>query len=168
MVSNGQTKLPARSHLNDYAADELMKQLHSELQVLRRRRSEVKCDIRNLDTIVRGLSECIEWGLEVRPSRSEITSPTDWEAAYGTINAIQSASSVQVELVGSSKCAKSDLTRACRIALMESQGTASLEEIYSRIRRRGSFSFAGIEYPLVAIARILDILAGEARTRNHD
>jgi hypothetical protein len=59
-----------------------------------------------------------------------------------------------------------ELVRACRIALMETREVASPEQIYSRIVRRASFSFEGIEHPFVAIAEALGILAEEARDQN--
>jgi hypothetical protein len=141
--------------------------MHGELQVLLRRRAEVKRNIHNLNKTVRGLSECIgETGLRVRPSRSQVRSSTDVKTVPDAIATTQFPSSVQVKVVDRSNRTEFELRRACRIALMESQETASLEEVYSRIVRRESFSFAGVEYPLVAIARIVNILAEEARNRD--
>jgi hypothetical protein len=155
------------SHWNDSSVNELMKRMHAKLQALLRRRAEVKRDIRNLNKTIRGLSECIgRTGLGMRHSRSQIRSSTDVEAVPDTTKTTQSSSSIQLEGVDSSNRAEFELRRACRIALMESQETASLEEVYSRIVRRESFSFAGVEYPLVAIARIVNILAEEARNRD--
>lgn len=46
---------------------------------------------------------------------------------------------------------RSELERACRIALMESNGAVSVEAIYDRINRRGSFTFARYKHPFRAI-----------------
>jgi len=46
---------------------------------------------------------------------------------------------------------RSELARACRIALMETSEPVSVEGIYDRIRRRGSFTFAGYKHPFRAI-----------------
>ncbi|HZQ20908.1 MAG TPA: hypothetical protein VFA90_19620 [Terriglobales bacterium] len=54
----------------------------------------------------------------------------------------------------------SELSRACRIALMELGGTATAEELYAAIMRRGSFSFSLLkENPTAAIARALNAMA---------
>lgn len=56
------------------------------------------------------------------------------------------------------------LERACRIALMEAEGPASVETIYDRIVRRGSLLFFGYKRPLRAIATAMSALVkrGEA------
>lgn len=46
---------------------------------------------------------------------------------------------------------RSELARACRIALMETSEPVAVETIYDRIERRGSFSFAGYKRPFRAI-----------------
>jgi hypothetical protein len=46
---------------------------------------------------------------------------------------------------------RSKLERACLIALMETSESVSVETIYDRIERRGSFSFAGYKQPFRAI-----------------
>jgi len=57
------------------------------------------------------------------------------------------------------------LSRACRIALMEAGGAASLAEIRARIVRRGSFSFADSALANTAMLRTLHAMsdAGEIR-----
>jgi hypothetical protein len=46
---------------------------------------------------------------------------------------------------------RSELARACRIALMETSEPASVEAIYDRIQRRGSFTFARYKHPFRSI-----------------
>jgi hypothetical protein len=57
------------------------------------------------------------------------------------------------------------LERACRIALMEVAGSASIEEIYGRIVRRGSFSFTNLKHAKPPLAEVLHAMtcAGEVR-----
>lgn len=81
-------------------------------------------------------------------------------------NTTPTDSGTQRETVGPYIPVTSELTRACRIALLESQELASPEEIHARILRRASFSFVGIERPLAAIARALEILAEEGPNQN--
>jgi hypothetical protein len=57
----------------------------------------------------------------------------------------------------------SELARACRIALIETNEPASVETIYDRIQRRGSFSFAGYKHPFRAI-----VLAMSAMVKQGD
>lgn len=58
-----------------------------------------------------------------------------------------------------------ELRRACRIALMETTAAVSDEEIYSRIVRRGSFSFIGVESAARAIYEELSALVEQGEIR---
>jgi hypothetical protein len=51
---------------------------------------------------------------------------------------------------------KSELERACRIALMEATEPMSLETIYDRIQRRGSYTFAEYRHPFRAMVLALN------------
>lgn len=68
-------------------------------------------------------------------------------------------------LPGWSRKMLASLTRACRIALMEAEGAASLFEIRRRILRRGSFFFADSTSADAAIVRALRAMddSGEVR-----
>jgi len=59
---------------------------------------------------------------------------------------------------------RSKLGRACLIALMEANEPASVETIYDRIERRGSFTFAGYKHPFRAIVLAISAMVkqGEA------
>jgi hypothetical protein len=57
----------------------------------------------------------------------------------------------------------SELARACRIALIETNELVPVETIYDRIQRRGSFSFAGYKHPFRAI-----VLAMSAMVKQGD
>lgn len=63
---------------------------------------------------------------------------------------------------------RSKLERACRIALMETQEPVSVETIYDRIERRGSFTFAGYKHPFRAIMLAMGAMVrqGEASLYN--
>jgi len=52
-----------------------------------------------------------------------------------------------------------ELRRACRIALMETDNSVSNEEVHARIVRRGSFFFADAESPAFMIAEQLSAMA---------
>jgi len=58
------------------------------------------------------------------------------------------------------------LSRACRIALMEAEEAASLDEIRSRIDRRGSFTFSDSGFAEVAIGRTLSIMRDNGEIRD--
>jgi hypothetical protein len=64
----------------------------------------------------------------------------------------------------SARPVRSELARACRIAMMEMNEPASAETIYDRIGRRGSFTFAGYKRPLRAIGLAMGAMVkrGEA------
>ena len=59
---------------------------------------------------------------------------------------------------------RSQLERACRIALMETEQPASVESIYDRIVRRDSLQFFGYKRPFQVIASAMSTLVkrGEA------
>ena len=59
---------------------------------------------------------------------------------------------------------RSELARACRIALMEATESVSVETIYDRIERRESFSFVGYKHPFRAIVLAMSAMVkrGEA------
>jgi hypothetical protein len=60
--------------------------------------------------------------------------------------------------------ARAELERACRIALLETEGPVSVEVIHERIVRRGSVMFFGYKRPFRAISRAMCALVrqGEA------
>jgi hypothetical protein len=65
--------------------------------------------------------------------------------------------------------ARRELERACRIALLEAAEAVSAENVYDRIQKRGSLTFAGYKRPLRAIALAMNALvkrgeAGEVET----
>jgi hypothetical protein len=59
---------------------------------------------------------------------------------------------------------RSELARACRIALMEANGSVSVETIYDRVEKRESFSFVSDKHPFRAIVLAMSAMVkrGEA------
>jgi hypothetical protein len=57
------------------------------------------------------------------------------------------------------------LSRACRIALMEAGNPASLDEIRSRIDRRGSFAFPDSDSVAATMTRTLSVMADSGEVR---
>ncbi len=57
--------------------------------------------------------------------------------------------------------AKSRMRRACRIALLETDEPATVDEIYSRIAQRESFSFANAYQATAAIRQTLNLMTAQ-------
>ncbi len=57
---------------------------------------------------------------------------------------------------------KSKLRRACRIALMEDDHFQNSAQVYERIQKRGSMSFAGYDNPLQALAIELQAMVADS------
>jgi hypothetical protein len=57
------------------------------------------------------------------------------------------------------------MQRACRIALMEAFGPASLQELYERIQRRESCDFVGCSDPLAWLRSALAVLEAEGEVQ---
>jgi hypothetical protein len=57
------------------------------------------------------------------------------------------------------------IQRACRIALMEACGPASLDELYERIQRRESCDFVGCSDPLAWLGSALAVLEAEGEAQ---
>jgi hypothetical protein len=66
---------------------------------------------------------------------------------------------------GKSNRVSLSLLRACRIALMETETAASLDEIYKRILRRGSFSFHDEQRASSTLLRVLYVMAHDGEVR---
>jgi hypothetical protein len=116
---------------------ETVKRVNAKAVDLLSRQAEINRRIRYLRQVMRGLQD-----LTTRPSFNR-----------GTM-AVQSPRVTQGARVHSAD----GLTRACRIALMEVAGAASLEEIRARIIRRGSFSFTDLELASAAMVRTLNAM----------
>jgi hypothetical protein len=131
--------------------------MQAELHNLVARRQELTQRIRTVHRVVRGLREIAR---ERVPNSAYSRRPAH-DARLTGRGDLGQPSSVRDK----SDELNSELQRACRIALMEAEAAASLEEIYERIVRRGSFSFNGMESPGPALELMLKAMAetGEIR-----
>ena len=126
---------------------EVVKLAQMELQGLLTRQEEITRLIRNLRLVV--------GGLEAVPGQPVFDGATTRRFAG------KSSSHER----GRSSRAHSSLRRACRIALMEAEGTASPKEIYCRVVRRGSFSFANSDFSIPEIVQALIAMTYDGEVR---
>jgi hypothetical protein len=122
---------------------EVVKVAQTELRQLLARREEVTWRIRNLRQVVDGLKTFAD---QPAPARN-----TAGHLASRPCSLLQSNPN-QPHL---------SLRRACRIALMEGEGTTSALEIYSRIARRGSLSFVNSEFAVSSIVGMLNSMTDD-------
>ncbi len=125
---------------------EVMKLTQAELRDLLARREEIAWRIRHLRQVADGV--------ESVPSQPAFDRTTSERFAGRSLPQVRR---------GSNR-AQLRLTRACRIALMEER-TASPKEIYCRIVRRGSFSFANSEFAIPAIVGVLNAMTDDGEVR---
>jgi hypothetical protein len=153
---------------SESAIGETVKQVTAQARDLLSRRSEINRRIRHLHQVMKGLRDL---ATEATCNGSEETPPAGarsrkWLDENRTSRA-RAFSDSRTHARSRSKNQIEELTRACRIALMEGEGTASTDEIRWRIIRRGSFSFADSElaHAQVAILRTLQAMSncGEVR-----
>lgn len=152
------------------SATEVIYVVMAELRELRASYREVTKRIRILRSVVQALRE-----LGISPA-AEATSSTD-PASQSELNESCPNRNVVCGLlrratVGQRRtvCIENpELRRACRIALIETTTAISLEEVYERIVRRGSFNFPTRDFAIRSIAQQLEDMAehGEIRAVNH-
>lgn len=124
---------------------ETVKRVNAKALDLLNRQTEINRRIRYLRQVMRGLQD-----LKGRPA---LNRPTTSVQSVGPVAPVR-------------RNHRADgLTRACRIALMEVAGAASLEEIRSRIIRRGSFSFADFGFANAAMIRTLNTMTDNGEIR---
>jgi len=140
----------------------LVTQLQTELHSLVIRNEELGRRIRSIRWVMRGLQELASTPTVGNLRALPHPSPADRTMA-GRSSRHRSSGSPR-----KSNQASVSLERACRIALMETETAASLDEIYARIVRRGSFPFLNIEGAIPALVRVLRVMAqdGEVRAFN--
>jgi hypothetical protein len=142
--------------------------LHRELYRLAEHDCAIRGRIRSLHRVLHGLQEgvgqLITGDLHAEVRRSALRqSPTEPGASESVAVGGSDLRTGQ-EAHGQASRSHCRLRRACRIALMEVDEAASAEEIYSRIVRRGAFSFNNLEYAIVAIVRTLNVMAKDGET----
>jgi hypothetical protein len=122
---------------------EVVKVAQTELRQLLARREEVTWRIRNLRQVVDGLKTFADQPASARNTAGHL------------------ASRPCSLLRSNPNQPRLSLLRACRIALMEGEGTASGLEIYSRIARRGSLSFVNSELAVSSIVGMLNAMTDD-------
>ena len=129
-------------------------------------RRSINCIVVIVVLLQRELDELLQQkaGLKIRMRslRRRLSSLRD-EASHRTFKMRKyrrSQKTARRAQVGKLRQELAELRRACRIVFLELGGTATPDELYSAINRRGSFSFGRIkEKPIVAILRTLTSMA---------
>lgn len=165
-----------KSWVTERALSETVRRVNAKALALLTRRAEINRRIRALHRVVEGLRDlgakaaCLPCDAELAAQRSTTWRPDlvqrQNEQQVSSQLAIRDAISscddsvgrVRPGLPGRSKHLLAGLSRACRIALMEAEAAASLDEIRSRIDRRGSFAFSGSEFADADITWTLDVM----------
>jgi hypothetical protein len=131
---------------------EVVKLVDTELHDLLARREELTSRIQNLHQVIHGLREVVRLPGFVDP---DLVTPESTHDCEKNARVDRGKSSEKRYVLGLHHLR---LARACRIALMEVEGAASLEEIYSRIVRRDSFSLASFELAAPTLRRVLNAM----------
>jgi hypothetical protein len=159
------------SAMRESALSETVRRVNATALDLLTRRAEINRRIRCLHQVVEGLRDLGLRDLGSRDLATVTASHATTERFTGEpesrVNSPRehTAGRRRSALTGGSKRLLTSLSRACRIALMEAGGAASLDEIRSRIVRRGSFSFTDSAFAETAMIRTLHAMgaAGEIR-----
>src|SRR5271169_4744078 len=133
------------------AVSETVRRVNAQALALLTRRAEINRRIQSLHRVVQGLRDLATSTLrdarDTAPERA--MDPLHTEQTRRTHGPGDNSSPLEQGIVGrqsqlpvQSGLTAPGLSRACRIALMEAEGAASLDEIRSRIARRGSFTFS--------------------------
>ena len=147
------------------AVSETVRRVNAQAAALLTRRAEINRRIYCLHRVVQGLrnlaTNTVCAALDTVPRES-----------VGTSEHVDTRSPVEQRLVQmradlpvQSTRMLAGLSRACRIALMEAEEAASLDEIRSRIDRRGSFVFSDSGFAAAAIAETLNIMRDNGEIR---
>jgi hypothetical protein len=143
MSTNRPQILPA---VSESAVSETVKQVSAKALELSTRRNEINRRIGFLSNVMKGLRN-VATGTTYKGHDLTAISAAGATEPSGHVN---------------------ELTRACRIALVESEGCASIDEIRRRIARRESFVFAGPGSAKAAIHRTLRAMTASGEVRRLD
>jgi len=166
MTSTGDLRREAHD-----SASQVLNAVVAELQDLRASYKRVTRRIRILRGAVQALRE-----LEHRPDdgleKSSNADKTSRRHFRGFTNSFSDETFCAVSVVGGSTPMRSKdpaISRACRIALLETAEPVSIEEIYFRVMRRGSYRFPNDNAALQSIADELNVMRdqGEVRELEH-
>lgn len=159
------------------AVAETVRRVNAQALALLTRRVEINRRIRSLHRVVHGLRN-LATGAASDTCKSTLAAP---DRAVWTPNAEQVKEEAEARDNNSSgkhtigrirsllpsqpKHELAVLSRACRIALMEAENPASLDEIRTRIDRRGSFAFPDLESSSAAMTQTLNVMADSGEVR---
>lgn len=158
------------STLTESAVAETVRRVNAQALALLTRRAEINQRIRSLHRVVHGLKD-LATNAACDPANSRLATAdhAGWtphleqskenpETRDGNSSREHTVERIRSRLPGESKHELVVLSRACRIALMETGNPASLDEIRSRIDRRGSFAFRDSESADAAMTRTLNVM----------
>lgn len=150
----------AAATLDSVAA--LVGQMQTELRGLMSRRADLVRRGRNLRRLMRGLREISS--APFTPLAVEPPSPAGHKSATPSFPLNRTAIEESGRRLPSGVQHRTEhvnvqLQRACRIALLEAENPMSLEEIFTRIVRRGSFSFVNPECANPLLLQVLNAMA---------
>lgn len=148
------------------AVSETVKRMNASAHDLMVRRAEINRRIHRIQRMMEGLralavsQTCIRSDARPAEPKHEVSrfGPND------SIGKHANGGALDRQLLNGAKQSEPGLSRACRIALLESS-TASLEEIRERIVRRGSFSFAEPPSADATIVLTLNLMAAVGEIR---
>lgn len=140
----------------------LVEQMQAELRDLMLRREWHVRRIQNLRQVMRGLRAISSAPFIDLPA--DPASPAVHKRVTAPFSASRAAAVVPCRHLQSGMQRKTErvnvqLQRACRIALLEAEKPVSLEEICTRIVRRGSFSFVNPERANLFLLQVLNAMA---------
>lgn len=137
----------------------LVEQMQTELHSLVTRHEDLRRRIWSIHRAIRGLQK-----MASKPAFDRLCAAPKLSSVDRTIARPSGPHRPSGSRYKSSQLSVS-LRRACRIALMEGETAASLEEIYERIMRRGSFSFVNLYRASPALVRVLAAMAQDGEVR---
>ena len=153
------------SALNRSVVFEAVQRVESRALELLYKRFEINLRIRSLHKVVNGLRHLATNATSCCPPVPATCATERTKKDNRTSRRGRRTERMQHPLRGWSPKMQAGLTRACRIALMEAEGTASLDEIHRRILRRESFSFADSTSADAAIIRAMGAMANSGEVR---
>lgn len=156
--------------VTENAVSETVLRVRTKALALLKRRREINRRIRCLHQVVQGLQElatnaaanaaCVSIAAAEHTAGIPNAVETSGEGEFRNASSARAHNSRESrsQLAGRSNHQLAGLSRACRIALMEVVSAASIDEIRSRIDRRGSFAFSESECPHTQMTRTLSAM----------
>jgi hypothetical protein len=159
-------RLQTSPTMRQSAVSETVRRVNATALDLLTRRAEINRRIRCLHQVVQGLKDLGSRDLAtITASHANTERPTAEAQTRGNSLREHTGDESLSPLAGGSKLMLAGLSRACRIALMEAGGAASLDEIRARIVRRGSFSFTDSAFAKTAMLRTLHAMTDNGEIR---